>query len=162
MPIMLAYLSILLFSSLPFTRASHINPRKGHDTRMSRWRSHHMDGWEEHPHWNPHATTGNATFEQYIDHKNPGLGTFEQSYYWSSEHWNSSGPVVVFTPGEGNASAYTSYLTTNRSTGRLAQEIGAAVIVLEHRYWGNSSPFANLTTENLQYLTLENSIVSFV
>lgn len=40
----------------------------------------------------------------------------------------------------------------------LAQEIGAATIVLEHRYWGVSSPFADLTTENLQYLTLENSI----
>lgn len=30
--------------------------------------------------------------------------------------------------------------------------------MLEHRYWGVSSPFADLTTENLQYLTLENSI----
>jgi len=32
------------------------------------------------------------------------------------------------------------------------------VIVLEHRYWGMSSPFTELTTENMQYLTLENSI----
>lgn len=40
----------------------------------------------------------------------------------------------------------------------VAQEIGAATIVLEHRYWGVSSPFDDLTTENMQYLTLENSI----
>jgi len=26
------------------------------------------------------------------------------------------------------------------------------------RYWGDSSPYDDLTTENLQYLTLENSI----
>ena len=32
------------------------------------------------------------------------------------------------------------------------------MIVLEHRYWGMSSPFTELTTENMQYLTLENSI----
>jgi hypothetical protein len=29
---------------------------------------------------------------------------------------------------------------------------------LEHRYWGTSTPFTDLTTENLKYLTLENSI----
>ena len=40
----------------------------------------------------------------------------------------------------------------------IAEEIGAAIIVLEHRYWGFSSPFAKLTTENMQYLTLENAI----
>jgi hypothetical protein len=32
------------------------------------------------------------------------------------------------------------------------------MIVLEHRYWGFSSPFAELTTENMQYLTLQNAI----
>lgn len=41
----------------------------------------------------------------------------------------------------------------------LAQELGAAQILIEHRYWGSSSPFDDLTTENLQYLTLENSIL---
>jgi hypothetical protein len=51
-----------------------------------------------------------------------------------------------------------SYATTSRTTGVIAQEIGAAMIVLEHRYWGFSSPFEELTTENLQYLTLKNAI----
>jgi hypothetical protein len=67
-------------------------------------------------------------------------------------------PVVLFTPGEVNATGYTSYLGTNRTTGVIAEEIGAATIVLEHRYWGTSTPFTDLTTENLKYLTLENSI----
>jgi hypothetical protein len=30
--------------------------------------------------------------------------------------------------------------------------------VLEHRYWGTSTPFTDLTTENMKYLTLENAI----
>lgn len=51
-----------------------------------------------------------------------------------------------------------SYATTARTTGVIAKELGAAAIVIEHRYWGWSSPFTNLTTENLQYLTLKNSI----
>jgi hypothetical protein len=50
------------------------------------------------------------------------------------------------------------YATTNRTTGVIAQEIGAALIILEHRYWGFSSPFQELTTENMQYQTLKNAI----
>lgn len=74
-------------------------------------------------------------------------------------YWKGPGsPVILFTPGEVNASRYTSYLTTNRTTGVLAEKIGAATIVLEHRYWGFSSPSEDLTTENLKYLTLNNSI----
>jgi hypothetical protein len=51
-----------------------------------------------------------------------------------------------------------SYLTTARTPGVIAQEIGAAIVVIEHRYWGFSSPFVELTTPNMQYLTLKNSI----
>nr|POF03037.1 putative extracellular serine carboxypeptidase [Quercus suber] len=84
---------------------------------------------------------------------------FKQFYYYSSEYWKGPGsPVIMFTPGEINATGYQSYLTINRTTGVLAEKIGAAVICLEHRYWGTSTPFTNLTTENMKYLTLDNSI----
>lgn len=101
----------------------------------------------------------NSTFEQLIDHNDPSLGTFSQFYYYSDEYWKGPGsPVILFTPGEINATGYYSYLTTNRTTGLLASEIGAAVFVMEHRYWGLSSPFPELTTENMKYLTLENAL----
>lgn len=127
----------------------------------SKWDSFHVAGNEAlgNTLLYSNTTKGNATFEQHIDHKDHGLGTFSQFYMYSTEFWGGPGcPVIVFTPGEVNASAYTSYLTTNRTTGVVAQEIGAAIIVIEHRYWGYSSPFAKLTTKNMQYLTLENSI----
>lgn len=70
---------------------------------------------------------GNSTFKQLIDHNDPSLGTFDQFYFWSTEFWGGPGsPVVVFTPGEINASRYSVYLTTNRTTGVLAQELKAA------------------------------------
>lgn len=101
----------------------------------------------------------NATFSQLIDHAKPHLGTFEQFYYWSDEYYGGPGsPVILFTPGEINATGYQDYLTTKRLTGLFAQELKAAVVVLEHRYWGTSTPFTELTTQNLTYLTLENSI----
>jgi len=105
------------------------------------------------------VTYSNATFSQLIDHSDPSLGTFEQFYYYDTTSWNGPGsPVVLFTPGEVNATRYYTYLTTNKTTGVLASEIGAAVIVLEHRYWGTSTPVANFKTENMKYLTLDNAI----
>lgn len=105
------------------------------------------------------TTSGQGVFQQNIDHGDPSLGTFNQSFWWSSEFWTGPGaPVVFFTPGEEVASAYTGYLTNKSITGLFAEAIGGAVVLLEHRYWGNSSPYSVLTTENLTYLTLENSI----
>ncbi|KAI9687995.1 MAG: hypothetical protein M1820_010347 [Bogoriella megaspora] len=102
---------------------------------------------------------GNSTFKQLIDHDNPSLGTFDQFYYYSTEFWKGPGsPVILFTPGEVNATGYQSYLSINRTTGVTAQKIGAAVICLEHRYWGTSTPFTEYTTANMSYLTLANSI----
>jgi len=34
---------------------------------------------------------GNATFTQLIDHQNPGLGTFEQFYYYDTTYWKGPG-----------------------------------------------------------------------
>lgn len=105
------------------------------------------------------TTSGSATFEQLIDHSDPSLGTFSQAYWWSSEFWTGPGaPVVFFTPGESAAAAYTGYLTNKTITGLFAQAVGGAVVLMEHRYWGDSSPYSLLTTENFTYLTLENSI----
>lgn len=132
----------------------------------SRDHPNNRNNWNHPP--NPPMPPGrvplaNSTFEQLIDHTNPDLGTFSQFYYYSNEHWRGPGsPVILMTPGEANITGYNSYLTTNRTTGVLAEKIGAAIIVLEHRYWGYSSPFADLTTKNLQYLTLENAIADLV
>lgn len=106
---------------------------------------------------------GMATFTQLIDHNNPSLGTFEQFYYYSDEFYKGPGsPVVLFTPGEVAADGYQVYLSTNTTPGVIAQQLGAATVVVEHRYWGQSSPVPDLTTQNMKYLTLNNSIADFV
>lgn len=45
----------------------------------------------------------------------------------------TSRKVVLFTPGEVEAPAYTGYLTNLTMIGQYAQEIGAATILLERR-----------------------------
>jgi hypothetical protein len=101
-----------------------------------------------------------STFSQFFDHSNPDLGTFEQFYYYNTTFWQGPGsPVILYTPGESNVTVDdTIHFNFSSTTGILAEEIGAAIIILEHRYWGRSSPFPDLATKNLQYLTLENSI----
>lgn len=158
-------------STLALLASAVLSTAQWHGGRGGGWhgRGGHWDwGWDmSGGHHHMHAPGGppeekgykNSTFEQLIDHNDPSLGTFSQFYYYSDEYWKGPGsPVILFTPGEINATGYYSYLTTNRTTGLLASEIGAAVFVLEHRYWGLSSPFPDLTTENMKYLTLENAL----
>ena len=40
----------------------------------------------------------------------------------------------------------------------LAKKFGAAVVSLEHRYYGKSSPFKSLRTENLKYLSSKQAL----
>lgn len=103
-----------------------------------------------------------ATFNQWIDHSNTDLGTFSQFYYYSTQYWGGAGyPVIVYTPGEEPVEGDEWFLTTESTVGVLAKEIQAAMIMLEHRYWGYSSPYEVLNAETLQYLTIENAMSDF-
>ncbi|KAF4637979.1 hypothetical protein G7Y89_g115 [Cudoniella acicularis] len=107
--------------------------------------------------------TGSGFFDQLLDHNDPGKGTFKQKFWWNMEFWEGPGsPVVLFTPGEIAGTNYGAYLTNVTITGLFAQEIKGAVIMVEHRYWGESSPYSVLTAETLQYLTLDQAIADFV
>ncbi|KAK0716778.1 serine carboxypeptidase S28 [Lasiosphaeria miniovina] len=109
------------------------------------------------------GSSGNSTFRQLIDHKNPSLGTFSQRIWWNNTFWAGPGsPIVLFTPGESDATNYGGYITERTLTGLYARAIGGAVVMVEHRYYGESSPFQVLDTQNLTYLTLENSIADLV
>lgn len=102
-----------------------------------------------------------GTFQQLIDHQNPGLGTFSQRYWYNAEYYAGPGsPIVLNAPGEDAADDF--YATNDTLSGMFAQTNGGAVIVIEHRYWGESSPYENLTTTNLQYLNLDNAIQDLI
>ncbi|KAL2132698.1 hypothetical protein VTI74DRAFT_3461 [Chaetomium olivicolor] len=103
---------------------------------------------------------GWGTFDQLIDHSNPSLGTFKQRYWYGTEHWKGPGsPIYLVTPGEQSATGFNrTWLSSARLSGKFASQTGGAVIVLEHRYWGESSPYEELTVQNLQHLTLDNSL----
>lgn len=103
---------------------------------------------------------GWGTFDQLIDHSNPALGTFKQRYWYGTEYWKGPGsPVYLVNPGEQNGGRFNrTWLSNSRLSGLMANRTGGAVVILEHRYWGESSPYQNLTVQNLRYLTLNNSL----
>ncbi len=103
---------------------------------------------------------GWGTFDQLIDHANPSLGTFKQRYWYGTEYWAGPGsPIYLVTPGEQSATGFNrTWLTNSRLSGLMANKTGGAVVVLEHRYWGESSPYEQLTVKNLRHLTLDNSL----
>lgn len=104
-----------------------------------------------------------ATFDQLIDHSDPSKGTFKQRYFYNDEFYAGEGsPIVVSAPGENAADGYEGYTTNLTISGAFAQAIGGGAIIIEHRYWGGSSPYDKLTTKNLQHLTLDNAIQDLI
>ncbi|GJJ13198.1 hypothetical protein Clacol_007449 [Clathrus columnatus] len=90
-------------------------------------------------------------FDQPIDHDNKNLGTFSQRYWVNVRHYHQGGPIFVLDGGETSGENRLPFLNTGIMD-RLPKETGGIGIVLEHRYYGTSMPFANLTTDSLRFL----------
>lgn len=101
-------------------------------------------------------------FDQLIDHDNPSLGTFKQRYWHSWEYYEHGGPIILSTPGESNAEGYEGYLTNRTINGRIAQQQNGSTIVLEHRFFGLSNPFPDLSENSLKYHTLHQAVEDLV
>eukprot|EP00051_Salpingoeca_urceolata_P033431 m.20685 g.20685 ORF g.20685 m.20685 type:complete len:491 (-) comp6230_c0_seq1:49-1521(-) len=97
-------------------------------------------------------------FNQTLDHSNPQDTTkWKQQYMYNTTHWDKDvGPVFLLLGGEGPASpAWISHKTAIMD---YAERFGAVVVQLEHRFYGKSQPFADLSTEHLRYLTSEQAL----
>lgn len=106
---------------------------------------------------------GRGSFAQLIHHQDPELGLFSQAFLWNSSFWRPGAPIVVFLPGESPIDKYGIYSRADFSTvGVIAENLGAATIILEHRYFGSSLPYRNFTKANLRYLTVENALEDIV
>eukprot|EP00850_Spirogloea_muscicola_P002237 SM000008S22326 [mRNA] locus=s8:1058662:1062304:- [translate_table: standard] len=79
---------------------------------------------------------------------------FKQRYFESLTHFREpDGPIFLIVCGE-----YVCPGIQNDYTVVLAAKYGAALVALEHRYYGESWPFSSLSTENLRYLSSKQAI----
>ncbi|KAJ7944198.1 Serine carboxypeptidase S28 family protein [Quillaja saponaria] len=94
-------------------------------------------------------------FNQTLDHFSPyDHRRFEQRYFEFLDHFRTpDGPIFLKICGEAACNGI-----ANDYISVLAEKFGAAVVSLEHRYYGKSSPFKSLTTENLRYLSSKQAL----
>ncbi|VAH17273.1 unnamed protein product [Triticum turgidum subsp. durum] len=93
---------------------------------------------------------------QTLDHFSPTVNhrQFKQRYYeFLDYHRAPNGPVFLNICGEASCSGI-----SNNYLAVMAKKFGAALVSPEHRYYGKSSPFEDLTTENLRFLSSKQAL----
>ena len=100
-----------------------------------------------------------SSFTNYVDHfDHSNKQTFEQRYWYTLHYWNkTAGPILFFLCGEsaGHFPAEKSFIM------ELANKTQAAVVALEHRYYGYSIPTPDLSLDNLKYLSHDQALADY-
>nr|XP_043605948.1 probable serine protease EDA2 [Erigeron canadensis] len=94
-------------------------------------------------------------FNQTLDHFSPyDHRKFQQRYYEYLDDFRiPDGPIFLVICGESTCGGISDdYITV------LAKKFGAAIVTLEHRYYGKSSPYKSFTTENLKFLSSKQAL----
>ncbi|KAJ1721794.1 hypothetical protein LPJ61_005995 [Coemansia biformis] len=94
-------------------------------------------------------------FDQVVDHSAGNLTTFKQRVFINANYYSPGGPVYLLNSGETPASP--SYLVAGEPF-TLAKATGGMVLIIEHRYYGESYPVADMSGPNMRYLTVDNAL----
>jgi hypothetical protein len=87
--------------------------------------------------------------------------TFKQRYFFDSSYYKPGGPVFLYIGGETSGESRFSNLQTGIIQILMNATNGLGVI-LENRYYGESYPFNTSTTDDLRYLTTEQTLADNV
>ncbi|CAK7262652.1 hypothetical protein SEPCBS119000_000075 [Sporothrix epigloea] len=90
----------------------------------------------------------------YAPHTND---TFPLRYWFDAQHYEPGGPVILLAAGETSGENRLPFLQKGIAA-QLAQATKGIAVVLEHRYYGASFPYGNLTTESLRFLRTEQAL----
>jgi len=99
----------------------------------------------------------NFTFENYIDHFSSISHTkYKQRYHTVEDYWTKTenSPIILHICGESRCDFPYARLFPLK----IAENLGAKYIVLEHRYYGDSQPMPNWSLENLRFLTHDQAL----
>jgi hypothetical protein len=92
-----------------------------------------------------------------VDHFDPqNNGTWQQRYFANMQYYSAGGPVFLMLGGEGTANPI--WLQADTQMVLWAKQFGAAMFLIEHRFYGDSQPFPDLSTPNLQFLSSEQAL----
>ncbi|KAL1957432.1 hypothetical protein VTO42DRAFT_6000 [Malbranchea cinnamomea] len=91
---------------------------------------------------------------RYEPHSNE---TFELRYWFDASHYREGGPIIVLHGGETDGEGRLPFLQKG-ILGILTRETNGIGVVMEHRYYGQSFPTKDLSTESLRFLTTEQAL----
>jgi len=90
-------------------------------------------------------------FDQQLDHFDiMNTPSWRQRYWVNLDHYVDGGPAMIMIGGE--AEANPGWLDYGFWSGQARQH-GAAMFLLEHRYYGQSHPTPDMATPNMRYLS---------
>ncbi|KDE05230.1 hypothetical protein MVLG_04366 [Microbotryum lychnidis-dioicae p1A1 Lamole] len=103
------------------------------------------------------------TFDQRVSHLDDVPApvekeTFKQRYWFNAEHYKPGGPVFLLDGGETNGEDRFPFLRQGVLE-ILSKAHNGIGIILEHRYYGESFPVENLTTDSMRFLSTEMSLL---
>ncbi|KAH9811132.1 extracellular serine carboxypeptidase [Melampsora americana] len=97
-------------------------------------------------------------FNQLITHSPSNQNqTFSQRFWFDVTHYKEGGPVFLLDGGETNGEDRLPFLHDG-ILAILSKATNGIGIILEHRYYGQSFPFADLSTDSLRYLNTRESL----
>uniref|UniRef100_A0A5F8GT53 Lysosomal Pro-X carboxypeptidase n=1 Tax=Monodelphis domestica TaxID=13616 RepID=A0A5F8GT53_MONDO len=88
--------------------------------------------------------------------------TFKQRYLVANQYWKKENGVILFYTG--NEGDITWFCKNTGFMWDVAEELKAMLVFAEHRYYGESLPFGNLSftdSKHLNYLTSEQALADF-
>jgi thymus-specific serine protease len=104
--------------------------------------------------------------DQRVDHfSESDTRTWSQRYFVNDEHFDGTGPVFLCVGGEGPALESATVVSGASHCGvmvSLAKELGALIVAIEHRYYGESYPVADLSADNLKWLSAPQAIADII
>jgi len=102
-----------------------------------------------------HITYNSIT--QDLDHFDSSVNdTWTQYYYANDKYYSDGGPNFLMIGGEGPIDTWD--VSSSLAMGQWGKQYNAMLYSVEHRFYGDSQPFDDLSTEHLYYLTSQQAL----
>lgn len=100
-----------------------------------------------------------STFDTKLDHFADETSTFKLRYWENKQFFDQEkGPIFLYVCGEWRCAPP----AVDQAAYQLGQELGAKLLALEHRYYGESQPFTDaqggFSYDNLKYLNTTQAL----
>uniref|UniRef100_A0A7S1GCM2 Uncharacterized protein n=1 Tax=Bicosoecida sp. CB-2014 TaxID=1486930 RepID=A0A7S1GCM2_9STRA len=107
----------------------------------------------------PPSTPQAQYMTQRVDNFDPqNQGTWKQRYWVNDTHFAGKGKGPLFVQISGEAAFNPIWVVADVESMDNAATFGAVVAAVEHRFYGESQPFGDLSTEHLAFLSSEQAL----